>query len=129
MRRTSCGGPHTEYTSRSAIPGLMVPVSGEEYGLSCTGPAADAAVGGGGGGACGRAAARARAKLSRRAESAAACCAGVPPRFLVRKPLILSHPKVATAKHAHITSRLRRIAFLQREKDTGTVLAAQDRSV
>src|SRR5205807_10403326 len=39
------------------------------------------------------------------------------------------HPKVAVANSAHIHSVLRRMSSLHRVKDTGSILAAQDRGV
>src|SRR3989441_10761103 len=38
------------------------------------------------------------------------------------------HPRVAVANSAHTHSVLRRMSSLHREKETGTILAAQDRS-
>src|SRR5690242_20232450 len=109
------------------MPGATVPVSGDEYGLCCTGVTGPcgccvvwvawpglacpglAAVPGAGGGVC-------------CAGGVAGCAGGGGGCCLERSPLTLltcSHPGVVTANSTQIGSMLRRITSLQGEKDTG----------
>src|SRR6267378_978583 len=142
-RRTAAGAPHTAYTSRSLIPGAIVPVSSETYGTSRT--TAGVPWGRAGAGAVGRCASAACRAAARRAAAvsgtkgggvgAVAVAVGLP-RTLSHASFSLavtlstvSHPKVATVNSAHIASVLRRIASLQREEDAGTIVTAQDPSV
>src|SRR3989475_8227646 len=118
----------------------MVPVSGELYGTSRV-TCASGYWGGGGGGL-------ARRRLSAWPPMAVSApgCAGAAwgggggvvdrPRRSAIFSLIFAycsltclHPEVAIANSAHIHSVLRRMSSLHRVKDTGSVLAAQDRGV
>src|SRR5579884_1583990 len=142
-RRTAIGGPHRAYTSRSLIPGAMVPVSGESKGTSRRGRACAAGgaagaegAGGAGGaetpggvgdggvaGAAGPAGPPGRAAGWRRAATFAATASF---SCVKRSPTCL-HPEVAIANSAHIASVLRRMSSLHRLKDAGAVQAAQHR--
>src|SRR6266513_6545595 len=134
--------------SFSPIPGAMVPVSTELYGRSrvasgrsgiCRGARADsrgdsaggwAPAGEGGAGSGGNAVGGGATGwgVAVRPRRSAIFCSIVCLIFAYCS-LTCLHPEVAIANSAHIHSVLRRMSSLHRVKDTGSVLAAQDRGV
>src|SRR5436190_15231316 len=134
--------------SFSPIPGAMVPVSTELYGRSrvasgrsgiCRGARADsrgdsaggwAPAGEGGAGSGGNTVGGGATGwgVAVRPRRSAIFCAIVCLIFAYCS-LTCLHPKVAVANSAHIHSVLRRMSSLHRVKDTGSILAAQDRGV
>src|SRR5207244_9484191 len=91
-------------------------------GLGCVGGGAGAAGAGAAGGGWAGAGRAGRPRFMKRSRAAAifslpfATCS-----------LTCLHPRVAVANSAHTHSVLRRMSSLHREKETGTILAAQDR--
>src|SRR5213592_2437452 len=104
--------------SFSPIPGAMVPVSGESYGTSRVAGSGGSGVGAGTAG-CGVA-----VRPRRAASFCSICCL-----IFAYCSLTCLHPEGAIANSAHIHSVLRRMSSLHRVKDTGSILAAQDRGV